>query len=71
MGMGRDVERELREAGATDELVSELTRVAKEIEKLPSIEPRRSWLIESKWRLMRRFDEQQAAREPETETPEV
>ena len=55
--VGSDLERELREAGVPDENASELADLAKEIEALPEVKPRRSWLRDAKGRLLERFDQ--------------
>ena len=62
LAMDPDVARELREAGASDEEVAELAELAGQIESLPESTPRKAWLLESKWRLLRRFDELRAER---------
>ena len=56
--MGNDVERQLGEAGVPPAMSSELAELAKDIEALPQIEPRRAWATRSKQQLLRRFDEQ-------------
>ena len=57
-----DLRRELSEAGAPDASVPELIDLVVEIQELPLVTPRRSWLHESKWRMLRRFDERNAKR---------
>ena len=64
--MGSDLERELGEAGLPADDASELADLAGEIEALPKVKPRRSWLRKAKDRLLERFDQD---RPPDTADP--
>ena len=52
-----DLQHALREAGLPDPEARGLADLAAEVEDLPEVMPRRAWLTESKWRLLRAFDE--------------
>lgn len=58
--MDEDLGQQLREAGLPDADAQELAALAAEIERVPPVKPRRAWLHESKWRLLRAFDERQS-----------
>ena len=57
MPMDADLTRQLREAGLPEDEVKDLADLAAEVERLPEAKPRRAWLHESRWRLLRAFDE--------------
>lgn len=61
--MDSDLGRQLSEAGLSDADAQELTDLASEIGQLPDVKPRLAWLHESKWRLLREFDEQRTDRD--------
>ncbi len=60
--MDADLERQIREETPTASEAQDLVELADEIAALPRVAPRRAWLHESKWRLLRKFDELQADR---------
>ena len=60
--MDTDPARRRSKAGSLDSEPGELAELTAEIAALPEIAPRRAWLAESKWRLLRKFDELHAER---------
>jgi hypothetical protein len=68
--MDPELRRQLQETGIPGEEAAELAELAVEIEQVPEVEPRKAWLHESRWRLLRRFDEQQEGRSGPPESPE-
>lgn len=68
--MDDDVQRQLRQAGLPADEAGELADLAAEVERLPAVKPRRAWLHESKWRLLRAFDEQRAGADADAAEPE-
>jgi len=55
--VGKNLERELDEAGVPEDQAPELADLARELEGLPDIKPRRAWLNRAKRRLLDRFDQ--------------
>jgi hypothetical protein len=72
--MDADLTRQLRDTGLSEDEAKDLAELAAEVECLPEVKPRRAWLHESRWRLLRKFDERQAKRRAapdERELPET
>jgi hypothetical protein len=57
-----ELARELREAGVPEDELDDLTSLADELAHLPDATPRRAWQLESKWRLLRRYDQLRSER---------
>jgi hypothetical protein len=60
--MDPDVARQLRDTGLTDAEAHDLADLAAEVERLPEVKPPKGWLHESRWRLLRKFDDRPASR---------
>ena len=57
--VSQDLERELHEAGLSDEAASQLAELATEIEALPEIDPRAAWRRGARRRLLDHLAETQ------------
>ena len=57
VGVGKRVNREVKQSSVADEGAPDLMDLAREIQSLPEIKPRSTWMRDAKRRLLRRFDD--------------